>query len=293
MKQALYLGVDGGGTNCRARITDRDDNLIGEASTGSANTRLGIEATFKEIIAATRAALSAGGMSQTPLGNIYAGLGLAGLMLKSDQQELMAYAHPFAGVTAENDAYAACLGAHAGEDGGIFIFGTGSCGCAIVDGETINVGGWGFDISDDGSAAHVGRRALRQALLAHDGVIAMTGLARTVMARFDNAPEKAVLWAAEAKPADYGALAPLVSEHLASGDPLAREIMVWSAEGAARFLRALHNKGAAKIALVGGFSPELELWLPDDVRAFLVPVKGDAMDGALLMARRAFPLACS
>lgn len=32
-----YIGIDGGGTSCRARIRDDQGNLIGEAKSGSAN----------------------------------------------------------------------------------------------------------------------------------------------------------------------------------------------------------------------------------------------------------------
>ena len=289
MKKLFYLGIDGGGTNCRARITDKDGNALGEATAGSANTRLGVGVAFNEIIIAANKAIEASGLKDISLDQIYAGLGLAGLALKSDLEKLLAYPHPFAGITAENDAYAACLGAHGGNDGGIFIFGTGSCGCLIIGGEAVYVGGWGFDISDDGSAAHVGLRALRRSLLAYDGAIEKTDLSREVMKQFDNSPEKAVLWASSAKPADYGTLAPLVSKCADNDDPLAKSIMLWSARGADRFLRALHTKGAKEIALVGGFSSTLEPWLSPDVREFLVPAKGDAMDGALIMAYRDFP----
>ena len=289
MNEKLYLGLDGGGTNCRARISNAKGDILGEGSAGSSNTRLGIDVVYREIVSATTVALQVAGLSDTPLNQIYAGLGLAGLSLKSDQEKLLAFPHPFAGVTANNDAYAACLGAHAGDDGGIFIFGTGSCGCAIVDGKDIYVGGWGFDISDVGSGAQAGLKALRSALLAHDAVIEATELSKELMQWFDNSPEKAVLWAADAKPADYGQFAPLISKHAALGDALALEIMTWSAEGAGQCIQALHKKGARTIALVGGFSDALEPWLGNDIRKILSSVRGDAMDGALLMARRAFP----
>ena len=32
-----FVGVDGGGTSCRARISDLDGNTLGETKTGSAN----------------------------------------------------------------------------------------------------------------------------------------------------------------------------------------------------------------------------------------------------------------
>ena len=64
----------------------------------------------------------------------------------------------------ETDAYAAWLGAFRGSAGAILILGTGSCGFTVVDGKPTYVGGWGFEVSDEGSGAAIGREALRRAL---------------------------------------------------------------------------------------------------------------------------------
>lgn len=281
-----FLGVDGGASHCRARLADAAGQILGEGTAGAASTRLGVGASFDAILAATRVALTVAGLPESILERTHAGLGLAGLALQSDIEKLLAYPHPFASVTAQNDAYAACLGAHGGEDGGIFIFGTGSCGCAILDGRMVTVGGWGFHISDDGSAAQLGLQALRKALLAHEQVIPASDFSRAVMARFQDSPEQAVLWAAQATPGEYGGLAPLVTDHATRGDPLARQVLDDAAAAAARLLRTLHARGAHSVALVGGLAPVLATLLPSDVRAFLVSAQGDAMDGALVMARR-------
>ncbi len=66
-------------------------------------------------------------------------------------EKVLAAKLPFASVTADNDAYAACIGAFSGGDGGIVIAGTGSIGMALVAGERHMVGGWGFQLGDHGS----------------------------------------------------------------------------------------------------------------------------------------------
>ena len=38
-----HVGIDGGGTSCRARIRDEHNTLVGEAKSGSANIMLGAE----------------------------------------------------------------------------------------------------------------------------------------------------------------------------------------------------------------------------------------------------------
>ena len=216
---------------------------------------------------------------------MHAGAGLAGLIPGHDC--LAATPHPFASLTVETDAYIACLGAHGGADGGIMVFGTGSCGCAILAGKTVTVGGWGFHLSDHGSGARVGLEALRHSLLAHDDVIAGSALSARVLARFDGSPEAAMLWAATAEPADYGRFARLVVELSEDGDELAGALMRRAGADASRLIRALRRRGAERIALVGGFSAPLRPWLADDVLATLVEPLGDALDGALVLARRA------
>jgi glucosamine kinase len=286
-KQDLFLGIDGGGTACSARVTDPDGRVLGEGRAGSANTRLGIDRAFTEITTATVRALAEAGFDESHLGRLHAGAGLAGLSLASDKAEVEAHPHAFASLWVESDAYVACLGAHQGEDGGILVLGTGSCGCAIVGGKTITVGGWGFHLSDHGSGAQVGLRALRRALLARENVIPASPLAERVLSRFQGSIENAVLWAATAKPADYGTLTPLVVELAGQGDAMARDIMDWAGEGASKLIRVMAGRGAGRIALVGGFSAHLRPWLAEDVQALLVVPQGDAKDGAILMARRA------
>ena len=285
--QDLFLGIDGGGTACSVRIVDSDHRVLGEGRAGSANTRLGIDRAFAEITTATLRALAEAEFDESHLGRLHAGAGLAGLSLGSDKAAAECHPHPFASLCFDSDAYVACLGAHRGEDGGILVLGTGSCGCAIVGGKTVTVGGWGFHLADHGSGAQVGRRALRQALLAREDVIPASQLAERVLSRFEGSIEQAMLWAATAKPADYGSLAPLVVELAGQGDGMARDIMGWAGAGAAKLMRAMERRGAGRIALVGGFSAHLRPWLAEDVQALLVAPEGDAKDGAILMARRA------
>lgn len=285
--ERLLVGIDGGGTKCRARIADMDGNILGEGQGGPANTRLGLDVAFGSIIAATDIALASAGLSLDRKRNIHAGLGLAGLSLKRERDIVAAYEHPFASMTVESDAYIACLGAHGWTNGAILILGTGSCGCAIIDGEERTVGGWGFEISDHASGAHIGYQAVRASLLAFEGVIPMSELSREIMEHLGNTPEMAVPWAEEATPGMYGAFAPLVSSLAVEGDPLAEKIMHDTGEDAAMLLRAMEAKGAGCVALIGGVASIIDPWLPEDVKHLLVKPNGDALDGALLLARRA------
>lgn len=286
MEQRLYLGIDGGGSTCRARLCDTGGNILGEGRAGAANTLLGVESVFSEIEAAATAALGAAGLGAETLPRLHAGLGLAGLSLESERARLRSHAHPFATAAIETDAHIACLGAFGGRDGAILVVGTGTCGCAILDGEEKTVGGWGFAVGDQGSGAAIGRAAVREAVLAHDKVIPETAMTTAVMKHFDGSPEQAVLWAQTAQPRDYAAFAPQVLEMAASGDVAARRILQRAVQALGRFVRALVDRGAPQVALVGGLAGPIAPWLPEDITKFLVRPSGDALDGAILLARR-------
>ncbi len=286
MDQPLYLGIDGGGTACKARLADADGRVLGEGRADAANTLLGVENAFSQIEAAAAAALAEAGLSADAMPRLQAGIGLAGLSLERERDSVRAHVHPFAGIAIESDAHIACLGAFAGGDGAILIVGTGSCGCAILDGAETTVGGWGFALGDQGSGAALGRAAVRRAILAFDGVIPTTALTSGVMAAFHGSPERAVLWAQSATPGDYAAFAPDVIEAAAGGDVVARAILQEAVGNLARFVRALVDRGAPKVALVGGLAGPIAPWLPDELRGFLTKPRGDALDGALLLARR-------
>ncbi|MFK0570414.1 BadF/BadG/BcrA/BcrD ATPase family protein [Endozoicomonas sp.] len=285
-KQPLLLGVDGGGTSCRARITDLDGNILGEGFAGSANPRTGLDLACNAIMQATREAMSKAGLEESDLGRIYAGLGLAGVNQQKERELVLGWGLPFASIFLETDAYAACMGAFNGNDGAILILGTGSCGASLINGEMKTLGGWGFPISDHGSGASLGLAAIRYSLLAHEGMKPETPLSRDIMATFDNMPENAVAWQDSALPRDYGSFGPLVVEHLSKGDPLAEQLIQESADDAAMMIRVLHQRGANQCALVGGLSEFVMPWLPEDVATIATLPKGDAMHGALLMAAK-------
>ncbi|WP_336080851.1 BadF/BadG/BcrA/BcrD ATPase family protein [Thalassospira sp. CH_XMU1448-2] len=284
--ERLYLGVDGGGTRCRVRIANESGCVLGEAVSGGANTRLGIDHVFGEIIAAASLALSNAGMDGSRLGDLHAGMGLAGLPLERDRKLAQSYAHPFASTCFATDAYTACLGAHDGANGAILIVGTGTCGQAIIDNTELAVAGWGFEVSDLGSGARIGRNAIETALLAHEGLAEKTDLTTAVMAKFDNNPENIVVFAETARPSDYGAFCPMVFDAEAAGDKTAISLVNFAVDANLKILRKLVAFGAPRLTLMGGLAEQMAKHMPEDIKKLMAPAKFDAMHGAILLAKQ-------
>jgi glucosamine kinase len=283
----LFIGVDGGGTGTRARIEDAAGRVYGTGIAGPAAVRLGIDRSMAELEAACRHAVEEAGLAQDELANIDAGVGLAGIGRKGALEEIQRRPHPFRSVVYVNDAHIACMGAHSARDGGIVIIGTGSVGFGVVAGEEIRVGGYGFPISDEGSGADLGLHAVRLALRAFDGRLIATSFTREVMTRFQNDPFEAVAWMDRATATEYATFAPMVIRHADDGDPLARRIVREAAEQIDILVRSLVERGAPKVALLGGLASPIAPWLAPDVQRRLSPVDGDAVAGALLIAQKA------
>ncbi len=282
----FYLGVDGGGTGCRARVEDESGRVLGQGLSGPATTRLGIEAAWASVSRAWGAALEEAGLGPTELVRTYVGVGLAGIGRKGALEAFAAIEHPFADVTFVSDGAGACLGAHSGRDGAIVIAGTGSIGLGFVEARDLRVGGYGFPISDEGSGADLGLKAIQLALRAHDGRHDRTALLAEVMHRFHNDPVEAVAWMDRATATDYAGLAPMVLRHADQGDPAGRRIVQDAAEQIDTLVRVLFEQGAPRVTFLGGLSSALEPWLAPDVRRRLKPADGDAVAGAIIVARR-------
>ena len=281
----LYLGIDGGGTHCRSRIIDEEGILIGEAQGGCANTTIGIEQVYNEILSSVKSILTNAGLSHELIKNIQAGLGLAGLVDNIEIKKIISHPHPFKSVIACSDAIAACYGAHKGNDGGIAIFGTGSTACAIHQNKLIVCGGWGFILGDQGSGAQLGLQTLRQTMLACDKFLEHTPLTRHILGFFDNTPTNIVRWVVDAKPKDFGEFAKITCQHAEKLEPDAIKLLKTSAKNAEILINNLIHQGVRRISLLGGLSSSLLPYLPEHMHKNLFVPQGDAMAGSIFLVK--------
>ncbi len=278
------VGIDGGGTSCRARICDAEGKVLADAKTGSANILLGVEVAMQSIVEAITEASIEAGLGTDHFKMMDVGLALAGAEQKSAWIDFMKLDHPFNSMVLNTDAYGACLGAHNGEDGAIMIAGTGSCGILIKDGEQHIVGGREFPISDQGGGAVMGLRLIQHTLLAYDGIKPRTAIVEHVLDHFHNDLDEIVSFSKTARPCDYGQFSPAIFAGAKAGDRVAIDLLKQNAADIDLYLLALNKRGADKIALMGSIGERIVDWLEPTVKPWLVQPTGDAMDGALMMA---------
>jgi glucosamine kinase len=190
-----------------------------------------------------------------------------------------------------SDVVTAHVGALDGGTGVLLIAGTGAAALGIDDDGARLVDGWGPELGDLGSGSWLGREALRAVLRAADGLAAPTSLTDAIVTPV-GAVSDIQEWIArrEPLPRRLATLAPLVLDAAEVGDIVAREI----ATEAVRLLTATAVTASSltrDVALHGGltdhewFRNSLISSLHDAGRR-VIPAVGDALDGALLLARR-------
>src|SRR5260370_17946363 len=91
----FYMGVDGGGTSCRARIEDAEGRLLGQGSAGPATTRIGADRAMQAVRAASMAAAIDAGLPPAALADPSAAVGLAGIDRKGAREAPLGFPHPF------------------------------------------------------------------------------------------------------------------------------------------------------------------------------------------------------
>ena len=77
----------------------------------------------------------------------------------------------------------------------------------------------------------------------------------------------------------------MVMDYATLGDPVAEAIVQGAALRIDRLIRVLLDRGAPSCCLVGGVAARMRDWLAASIRERLTEPLGDALDGAILLAR--------
>lgn len=269
----VYLGLDGGGSGCRARAEDGSGRIIGEGHAGPANVTSDLYGAAQAILLAADAALC----GHDPQ-DVVACLGLAGAV-HPDIIARMERRLPFGRIRIVTDGAIAIKGALGDDDGILAAIGTGSVFVVQRGGHQREIGGKGLILGDEGSGAWIGRALLSAALNAKDGFSPVTPLLQDILDRM-NGPDGIIAFAATARPADFAALAPLVTP---SDDDAAKVIMDKARHHVLAAIAVLQDHDRWPVVCVGGLaevysSAILKVWP-------VAPAKGSPLAGALALAR--------
>lgn len=275
---SYFLGIDGGGTGCRAAIADASGRIIGQGVGGPANISIETESACANILTAARAALEQAG--QGHLDQLTAVLGLAGANISASARRLQAML-PFQRTQIVTDAVTAAVGALGTDDGIVAAMGTGSVFAVQSGGALRQYGGRGFLLGDEGSGAVLGRALLAQALRAEDGFAPMTPLLQAVLDELGGI-EGVISFGLHARPAEFGGFAPRI---VTGTDPAAEAIMTAAVTEIGNMIDTLQGGRGLPVVFLGGLGAHYAQRL-----AGRWPIReplGSGLDGALLLARQA------
>lgn len=287
----IFLGIDGGGSKCKAIVMSSENKILGTGIAGPGNPLHGYEQAINSITESAKLALKDAGIDESELGNIVAGVGLAGVNLPVLFEQMSNWQHPFKKMYLATDLLIACLGAHDGKDGAVMITGTGSCGFSYVDGHPYIVGAHGFPHGDKGSGAWFGLQAAKQSLLSLDGLIPPSLINDKVLALLDVKDDVELVEVIAGKPAAfYARMANLVFDSAEEGDELALAIVAEGADYINHVARQLLKQNPPNLALIGGLTPRIKPWLDETIKAQLIDPINPPEVGSVIFAKQQLQL---
>ena len=306
-----YLGVDGGGTNCRVRLANENLETLAEVKNGRSNLQIdGGDPAYKAITDGARDVFAAAGIDFAEAANTYACFGMAGGRMDSARAEFAARPWPFAGVKVYDDIDIAHAGALGGGEGGVVIIGTGSAAMSIVGGKRYQAGGWGFHIGDQMSGAILGRELARYTVEANDGMAERSPLTDAVTAALGGDNQAIMTWSFATEmdlklfsddgsegcddaligraPGEFGKLMPLWFDYLEKNDPVALKLLDIQLGYIDSYVRWFKAHGASVMAIVGGLGQRLFPILQQHYGDFVALPKYEPLHGAVILARQNF-----
>ena len=195
---------------------------------------------------------------------------------------------PFARNKILNDGEITLEGAIGPVDGCIGALGTGSVFVGRKNGITKLTGGWGFNLGDDGSGAKLGKELMRLSIRCHDGLNEHTDLTIEFLKKFKNNIKSIVEITKSFKPKDYADFAPEIFTAMDNHDSNAKKIIESEVILIEQSLMASGFSEQNAFCLIGGLGKLFLPFLSDKFINTCKPPKGNALQGAIAIAKREF-----
>lgn len=253
----VLIGADVGGTKTAVAVSE-EGKIVGRADGPGAAVRPGRAlASASTIVEVVRRALSAAGRLT---GDVLV-VGAAGAGREPERDELrkaIRGENVAANVVVTTDIEIALTAAFADGPGIVVSAGTGSVAVGRDKaGKRHRIGGYGWQMGDEGSGYAIGRASLGAVSRAVDGRSPNTALSDRLLRATRSADfDSLIRWAAGASPAEVAALAPHVLAVAAEGDPLAQGIADYAARELSQLALCLLPKmeltPPVKVAVTGG-----------------------------------------
>jgi len=258
----LFMGIDGGSSQLRIAIVAPDMRQLALHFRSAANpSNMGHSAARMHIQRSVQDALRHARLPADSISAVAAGI--AGASAEHSRAWLLDTLHaclPQSQAIASSDLEIALVGALGQRHGILLLAGTGSAVYGAVAGESLQIGGWGHLLGDEGGGYWLGMELLRYICAQHDDGqdLSRDALCQQALESLElPAARDIVTWLyhMHAPVQRVAALAPLVLAAAAAGHPAARAILEGAADHLERQLRQVQRRLHASelpIAFAGG-----------------------------------------
>lgn len=292
-RASYLLGIDGGGTKTRFKLTGDTGNTVRETVLGPSNANdIGLDKALKTLRSGIRTVLA-----DIPAETVYAYAGIAGAASGANRDAVRACIREFgfAGSDAGGDIENILSAGLNGHDGMILILGTGICAFSVKDGVRYRTGGWGYLLDKGGSGYNYGCDALNAYYSALDHTGDDTLLSEMLEQKTGLNSTQLLTKVYELGKSYIASFAPLVFAAAERGDHTAQAIIDRNIYETVHIietgLRPFEGK-PVPIVLSGGLTENSQLidmiceQLPEEISRMIRVLSVPPVDGALLNAEK-------
>lgn len=277
------IAIDGGGSKTLARLTNNVTGERWQQQAGPASLTNDFALAITNVNQLTRGVCQQAGISSQ---QTVAVMGLAGA--GNPQQQQLAneqLSRHYAKFLLTTDAKTSLYGANLGEPVLVVALGTGSVAMRLLaDGSEHQVGGWGFNIGDEGGGAWLGKQAVRELLWQIDSLAGISSpLLQQIAEQIGDNAASLLPWLKTASPAEFAALTPLIFNY-AQRCPLATNLLQRHVDAVQQLVFSAREQFDLPVVLLGGLAEVTKPLLSDHCRTLLQPALGTALDGAYILA---------
>ncbi len=253
-----YIGIDGGGTKTAFALFDENGICLEQLSLPTAHVlQVGFDGCATCLKQGIETLIA---NHQLLKKDVFIGMGIAGYgnderirhhLEQAIGEQLMGYHYVLT-----NDVHIALIGALEGQEGIMVIAGTGTIALAMVHGQMIRCGGWGYQLGDEGSGYWIGKQLLKYFTYQVDGRYPKDEVYLTIMTYFDiTQPYQIISKISQLKNerTDIAALAKVCAS-LAKEHVYCQHILREAGRHSAQLVKTLqtHFDGIVKVSYYGG-----------------------------------------
>lgn len=283
------MGIDGGGSKTAGCVQNTETLQCWRASGGPASLSTDLTLACENINQLIQQLLSDAKCEPTDCALV---CGLAGAGNQTHANTLKSSLnYNFQQLMITTDARTSLYGAANGESVIVIAIGTGTVAMRLnKDNQEKQFGGWGFKAGDLGGGADIGRALIQYVLNKYDEDNACyNDITLQTFNRIGDNKQDILQWLAQANATDFASLVPLVCKHLKQktneSSKIAYKIMKKAATEIENLIQLAQTTQHFPVVLTGGLASTIYPLLNNEFKKNVIEAKGNAVDGALFLAR--------